>query len=47
MNMRKAEDFAVFGVTQDYEGFLRRCLSAGLKITPRTVDFGTAGHFFL
>lgn len=46
MNIRQSEDFTVFDVTQDNEGVLSRLLSAGLKITPRTVDFSMAGHFF-
>lgn len=39
-------DFVIFGFTKDLEGFLKHRLPARLGITPRTIDFGTAGHFF-
>lgn len=39
-------DFAIFGFTEDPEGFLKHRLSARLGIAPRTLDFGTAGCFF-
>jgi asparagine synthetase B (glutamine-hydrolysing) len=39
-------DLTVFGFTQDPDGFVKHRLPARLGITPRTIDFGTAGHFF-
>jgi asparagine synthetase B (glutamine-hydrolysing) len=39
-------DFTVFGFTQEPEAFLQHRLSAHLGVSPRTIDFGSAGHFF-
>jgi len=39
-------DFTIFGFTQDAETFLQHRLPARLGISPRTIDFGEAGHFF-
>jgi asparagine synthetase B (glutamine-hydrolysing) len=39
-------DFTVFGFTKEPEAFLGHELPARLGISPRTIDFGEAGHFF-
>jgi asparagine synthetase B (glutamine-hydrolysing) len=39
-------DFTVFGFTKDPDVFLQHELPARLGISPRTIDFGQAGHFF-
>lgn len=39
-------DFTLFGFTKDPDHFLQQKLPERLGITPQTLDFGTAGHFF-
>ncbi|MDH4135312.1 MAG: asparagine synthase-related protein [Anaerolineae bacterium] len=39
-------DFSIFGFTKNPDLFLRHTLPSRLGITPRTIDFGTAGRFF-
>jgi asparagine synthetase B (glutamine-hydrolysing) len=39
-------DFTLFGFTQEPETFLQHKLPSRLGISPRTIDFGDAGHFF-
>jgi asparagine synthetase B (glutamine-hydrolysing) len=39
--------FTIFGLTRDPDNFLRHKLPDRLGIVPRTIDFGSAGCFFL
>jgi asparagine synthetase B (glutamine-hydrolysing) len=39
-------DFTVFGFTKRRKAFLHHELPTRLGISPRTIDFGSAGHFF-
>lgn len=39
-------DFTIFGITQEPQAFLQHKLPTRLGISPRTIDFGDAGHFF-
>jgi asparagine synthetase B (glutamine-hydrolysing) len=43
---RRFGEFTVFGFTQQPQTFLQQKVPARLGITPRTIDFGAAGHFF-
>jgi hypothetical protein len=44
--MNRAGDFTIFGFTKDPKTFLGHTLPDRLGITPRVIDYGTAGHFF-
>lgn len=39
-------DFTVFGLSQEPEAFLGHRVPSCLGISPRSIDFGSAGHFF-
>ncbi|MCL4299806.1 MAG: asparagine synthase [Anaerolineae bacterium] len=46
-NRTQFGSFTVFGFTQQPDTFLQYELPTRLQISPRTIDFGEAGHFFL
>ena len=46
-NSTQMGDFTIFGFTKDPVTFLQHRLADRLNIIPKTIDFGTAGQFFL
>jgi len=46
-NVAQFGDFVVLGFTKNPQYFLEHKLPERLGIVPRTIDFGSAGHFFL